>query len=48
MARAGADCFADANFAGAFRDGDEHDVHDTYAADDERDAGNESEHVGND
>ena len=48
MAGAGADGFADADFARALRDGDEHDVHDANATDDERDARNESEHAGND
>ena len=35
VATAGANCFANTDFAGAFRDGDEHDVHDANAADNE-------------
>ena len=41
VAGAGADGFADTNFAGALRNGDEHDIHDANAADDERDASDE-------
>lgn len=48
MASACADGFADADFASAFRDGDEHDIHDTDPTNDERDACYESEHVGDD
>ena len=36
MSRAGADGHAQADLAGALGDGDEHDVHDADAADDER------------
>ena len=45
LAGAGADSFADADFACALRDGDEHDVHDTNATDDERDASDERKHA---
>lgn len=44
----GADGFADADFVGAFGNGDEHNVHNADAANDEGDAGNEGEHAGND
>ena len=37
--------FADADFASALRDGDEHDVHDADATNEESDAGNESKHT---
>ena len=47
VAGAGADGFADADFASAFRDGNEHDVHDADTTDDERDASDEREHAGN-
>ena len=33
---------------GAFGDGDEHDIHDTDAADDERNTSDEGEHAGDD
>ena len=48
IAAAGAYGFADADFASTLRDGDEHDVHNANAADDERDASNQGEHVGHD
>lgn len=48
MPGARADGFANADFAGAFGDGHEHNVHDADAAYDERDASDESEHIGND
>lgn len=44
----GADSFADADFVSTFGDGDEHDVHDSDAANDERDAGDEGEHTRDD
>ena len=47
VARTCADCLADTDFAGAFRNGDEHDVHDANATNDERDARDEGEHAGN-
>lgn len=40
IARRGADGFTDADFAGALRDGDKHDIHDADAANDERNGGN--------
>ena len=46
LAGAGADGFADADFASALRDGDEHDVHNANAADDEGNARDEGEHTG--
>lgn len=48
VACACADCLADTDLAGALRNGDEHNVHDADTADDERDAGDEGKHVGND
>ena len=39
LAGAGADGEADADLAGALGDGDEHDVHDADAADEQADAG---------
>ena len=48
VAAAGADGFSDADFVGAFGDGNEHDVHDADATDDEGDAGDEGEHAGDD
>ncbi len=48
VACACADCLADTNLAGALRNGDEHDIHDADTTDDERDAGDEGEHVRND
>ena len=44
----GTNGFSDADFMGAFGDGDEHDVHNSDAADDERDARDECEHTGDD
>ncbi len=43
VAGGGADGFSDADFVGAFGDGDEHDVHDADAANDEGDAGDDGE-----
>src|ERR1051325_10397145 len=43
VARRCADSFADADLAGALGDGDQHDVHDADAADDERDARNRAQ-----
>ena len=48
VAGAGADGFADADFAGALRNGDEHDVHNANTTDDEGNACNERKHAGND
>ncbi len=48
VAGGGADGFADADFVGAFGDGDEHDVHDADAADDEGDASDERKDAGDD
>jgi len=45
LAVGGADGFADADFAGAFGDGDEENIHDADAADDEGDSGGKSEHI---
>ncbi len=39
------DGFSDADFAGAFGDRDEHNIHDADAADDEGDAGHDGEHA---
>jgi len=44
----GAEGFADADFAGALGDADEHDVHDDDAADDERNQGDGNDDGGND
>ena len=47
VASGGAKSFADADFAGALRDGDEHDVHDAYAAEgksQQSDGGEEDRH----
>ena len=48
VAGAGADGFADADFACALRNRDEHDIHDANATDDEGDASDEREHAGDD
>ena len=48
VARGGADSFTDADFVGAFGDGDEHNVHDADAADDEGNASDEREDAGDD
>ena len=48
VAGAGTDGFADTDFVGAFGDGDEHDIHDADAADDERDSSDEGKDAGND
>lgn len=42
IAGRGTNGFADADFAGTFGNGDEHNVHDADAADNKRDRGNES------
>ena len=44
----GTDGFTDADFVGAFRDGDEHNIHDADAANDEGDTGDKSEHARDD
>ena len=44
----GADGFSDADFVGAFGDGDEHDVHDADTTDEKGNAGYEGEHAGDD
>ena len=44
VAAAGANGFADTDFACAFGDGDEHDIHDADAANDEGNASNNGEH----
>lgn len=48
VAGACANRFADTDFAGALRNGDEHNIHDANAADDERDACDEREHARDD
>src|SRR5438093_5846994 len=48
VAPPGADRLADADLAGAFRDGDQHDVHDPDAADDQGNAGDRAQHQGED
>ncbi len=48
VAGAGADGFADADFAGALRNGDEHDIHNANTADNEGNACNERKHAGDD
>ena len=48
VAFAGADGESDADLAGPFGDGDEHDVHDADAADEQRDAGDGAEQPGHD
>lgn len=46
MTASGADGFADADFVGAFRDGDKENIHNTDTANDKGNASNEGEHGG--